>query len=222
MLHRVGTPRRASVYAARMADEFERLYLPGDSVLHREKVVMRTAAVILASLAIGTAAVGAMGFWLAAMGDLSALTIGIPCALAAAMLTLASVAGTVVRLLVTDRELVVQSGILRVARIPLAAVTAVGLAPWDGEARRRFSTEGKDGIALIFGKRLVRVDWLGEGGRERVAYVGSENPDQLASIVERASAAAKRTASDPKTRVRAEDELEVDAAASERAATRES
>lgn len=178
-----------------MADAFEAKYLEaGDQVLHREKVTHRAAFVLVGSFALAGVGMALAGFGTAiAIGPdpqgLLGSTLLLACGVA---LGIASVVGSVVRVLITSRELILHAGFSHEKRIPLGAVTGLALTRYDAAARQRAIAEGRGAfVAMHPTKELVQVEWKGADGKDHVAFVSSEAPEALAEQIRRASAAAK-------------------------------
>ncbi|MBK6581167.1 MAG: hypothetical protein IPG17_34440 [Sandaracinaceae bacterium] len=192
-----------------MTDEFERQYLGVEDVVHSEKVTFRGAFLLVGTLSLASAGFSVVGFVAAAGGDLQALAGGAFFALVAATLGFASVAGSVLRTIVTKSEVVCHAGVRHELRIPLAGVTQVTLTKYDPAARQRVINEGKGAFAAIHpSKPILCVEWVDAGGKDHVAYVASEAPENLAGIIR----AGARRAQALGTRVRVD---EVSAAMSE-------
>jgi hypothetical protein len=187
-----------------VTDEFERDYLGTEDVVHREKVAFRAAFVLVGGLSVAGGVLTTIAFAAAAAGDPQALVGGAFMLVMTGVLALASVVGSVLRTVVTRREIVLHAGIRNEVRIPLAGVTGVALTRYDAEARRRVLAEGKKAFAAVHPtKELVRIEWLDAEGRDHVAYAASDAPEVLADVIRRASAAAK---AGPGPRVRVADE----------------
>ena len=192
-----------------MTDEFEQQYLGVEDVVHSEKVTFRGAFLLVGTLSLASAGFSVVGFVAAAGGDLQALAGGAFFALVAATLGFASVAGSVLRTIVTKSEVVCHAGVRHELRIPLAGVTQVTLTKYDPAARQRVINEGKGAFAAIHpSKPILCVEWVDAGGKDHVAYVASEAPENLAGIIR----AGARRAQALGTRVRVD---EVSAAMSE-------
>jgi hypothetical protein len=192
-----------------MTDQFEQQYLGVEDVVHSEKVTFRGAFLIVGALSLASAGFSVAGFVAAAGGDLQALAGGAFFALVAATLGFASVAGSVLRTIVTKSEVVCHAGVRHELRIPLAGVTQVTLTKYDPAARQRVINEGKGAFAAIHpSKPILCVEWVDAGGKDHVAYVASEAPENLAGIIR----AGARRAQALGTRVRVD---EVSAAMSE-------
>ncbi|MBK6807971.1 MAG: hypothetical protein IPG81_03530 [Sandaracinaceae bacterium] len=192
-----------------MTDEFERQYLGVEDVVHSEKVTFRGAFLLVGTLSLASAGFSVVGFVAAAGGGRNALAGGAFFALVAATLGFASVAGSVLRTIVTKSEVVCHAGVRHELRIPLAGVTQVTLTKYDPAARQRVINEGKGAFAAIHpSKPILCVEWVDAGGKDHVAYVASEAPENLAGIIR----AGARRAQALGTRVRVD---EVSAAMSE-------
>jgi hypothetical protein len=173
-------------------DEFERGYLVTDAVLHREKVASRSSFLIVAVMALTSAILAIGGLAAGAGGDFGGWAGGIFLLAVAAVLGVTSVVGTVLRTIVTEREIVLHAGIEHEVRIPLAGVKSIALRNYDAAARQRAMAEGRGSFVwMVPGKPLVRIEWVDAGGRDRAAWVGSEQPQVLVEVIERASAAAR-------------------------------
>lgn len=204
-------------------DDFERSHLGVEGVIHREKVAMRAAFFVVGGLSLASAGFSIVGFAAAAAnGDPQALAGGLVFLVLTGVLALASVVGSVVRTLVTQREIVLHAGISNEKRIPLAGVTGVALTKFDAEARRRVVAEGKGAFAAIHPSQpSVRIEWVDAEGKEHVAYAASDAPEVLADVIRRASAAAKAAPRGPRVRVAAAVDPSDEGAAHEDAAARE-
>ena len=176
-------------------DPFEAKYIvAGEQVLHREKVRHRAGFVVVGMLGIVSLGLGLAGLaTLVAVGfDLQGLVGSAFFVLCGLSLGLASVVGSIVRVLITTSEVILHAGISHQKRIPLAAVTGVTLTRYDAAARQRVFAEGREAfVAAHPTKQLVQIGWTGLEGKEHVAFAASENPEALAEQIRRASAAAK-------------------------------
>jgi hypothetical protein len=176
-----------------MTDEFERQYLGVEDVVHSEKVTFRGAFLLVGTLSLASAGFSVVGFVAAAGGDLQALAGGAFFALVAATLGFASVAGSVLRTIVTKSEVVCHAGVRHELRIPLAGVTQVTLTKYDPAARQRVINEGKGAFVAIHpSKPILCVEWVDAGGKDHVAYVASEAPENLAGIIRALGLAGRR------------------------------
>ncbi|MCB9658693.1 MAG: hypothetical protein H6726_13670 [Sandaracinaceae bacterium] len=185
-------------------DEFEQQYLGVNDVVHSEKVTFRGAFFIVGALSLASAALSVAGFVAAAGGDLQALAGGAFFAVVAGTLGFASVVGSVLRTIVTKSEVVCHAGVRHEVRIPLAGVTQVTLTKYDPAARQRVIQEGKRAFAAIHpSKPILCVEWVDAGGKEHVAYVASEAPENLLGIIR--AGARRANALAVGTRVRVED-----------------
>lgn len=171
-----------------MADDFEERHLAtGDEVVHRERTVMRGAFAILTALA-GASAVGvAVGVAIAIGGDPQGLAAAGLFGAMAATLGLAGVTGTVVRTIVTRRDVILHTGVRKETYVPLASITRVCKVPLDPETRRRMRAEAARGgfAAVGAGPSVVRIEWE-DAGVQHETHVGSDHPDVLVDAIERA------------------------------------
>jgi hypothetical protein len=185
-----------------MTDEFEQQYLGVEDVVHSEKVTFRGAFLIVGALSLASAGFSVVGFVAAAGGDLQALAGGAFFALVAATLGFASVAGSVLRTIVTKSEVVCHAGVRHELRIPLAGVTQVTLTKYDPAARQRVIQEGKGAFVAIHpSKPILCVEWVDAGGKDHVAYVASEAPENLAGIIRAGAGRARAQALGTRVRV---------------------
>jgi hypothetical protein len=173
-------------------DAFEQQYLStGEDVVHREKVAYRGAFALVGALSIIALFFSLVGF-AAAFRDPSAALGGVLFLLLSGALALASVAGSVLRTIVTTRTIVLHAGVTHEKRIPLAEVTGVALTKYDNEARRRGIAEGRGAFIAIHPKHeSVRIEWTGADGVGHVAYVASDAPEALAELLRSAAARAR-------------------------------
>ncbi len=138
----------------------------------------------------------------AAGGDLEALAGGAFFALVAGTLGFASVAGSVLRTVVTKSEVVCHAGVRHELRIPLAGVTQVTLTKYDLAARQRVIQEGKGAFVAIHpSKPILCLEWVDIDGKDHVAYVASEAPESLAGIIRAGAGRAKAQALGTRVRV---------------------
>ncbi len=185
-----------------MTDEFEQQYLGVEDVVHSEKVTFRGAFLIVGALSLASAAFSVLSFVAAAGGDLQALAGGAFFALVAGTLGFASVVGSVLRTIVTKSEVVCHAGVRHEVRIPLAGVTQVTLTKYDPAARQRVIREGKGAFVAIHpSKPILCVEWVDAGGKDHVAYVASEAPENLANIIRAGAGMARAQALGTRVRV---------------------
>lgn len=174
-------------------DDFARTSLAAaEAIIHREKIVLRGAFFLLSGLAVASLGGAAATFVGAAGGDVERLVLGAVLLGTSGILAFAAVAGTVVRVVVTRDEIVLQAGVRAETRIPLAGVVGAAAVPFDAEARRRWAAEGHAGFAAVRRSRpVVRIEWRDAGGVEHVAFVTSDAPDALVATVRRSADAAR-------------------------------
>jgi hypothetical protein len=173
-------------------DAFEREFLAtGEDVIHREKVAYRGAFALVGTLSVVSLLFSLAGFG-AALRDPSAALGGVLFLLISGVLGVSSIAGSVLRTIVTTRTVVLHAGVTHEKRIPLAEITGVALTKYDLEARRRVGAEGRGAFVAIHPKlESVRIEWTGADGVEHVAFVASDAPEALAELLRSAAARAR-------------------------------
>jgi hypothetical protein len=161
----------------------------GAAVLHRENVVSRDAAGTLATIgvAVGTAGL-VIGVSSGIYGGLSAVALGLPLLGLGAIMTGVGLLFSVCRVVVTPRYLYVHFGWVR-RQIRLDAIQHAGVAAaWampHGKVQIGVDGVTRTSVGRAASKRGVEISYY-EGGRPHVIQVGSENPERLAYIIERA------------------------------------
>ncbi|UJR84738.1 Hypothetical protein I5071_68170 [Sandaracinus amylolyticus] len=196
-------------------DAFEREHLGGAQALYRERIASRPTFAALAGISGTLGVFATIGLAAGVSGDWQGLVGGGAMGALAAFLGLMSITHSVLRVIVTAREVVMHVG-FQERRIPLASITRAMPATYDDEHRTRMVREGSGDFATITpGRKLVRIEYTDPTGAAKAAYVGSLQPEVLVEAIDRARGLTKG----PRVRVAAdapEHELEEEASRASR------
>ncbi len=159
------------------------------TILRREKVVARNLALLclVLFLAFGAGSIAYLSGWQA---DKPAVFRWITYGLVP-MFAWIGLTKTVLRTVVTTREISVQQG-LRGTRIPISSI----------KSARIFGAERPEGGTELYfpaGLKGVLVDWCDERGKTRKTLIGSEAPAQLITSIDRARGAKEALRISPAT-----------------------
>jgi hypothetical protein len=182
----VSEPNRETPGLTPPADDYEAEYMTGEGqVLHRSKVVARKLALLLLSLGVLLGVLAAASFTFAPVVASVAMLAG------AFFMTFCGLGLSVLRTKVTSEELHVQYGLWG-PRVPIAAITACNVIPYDwkrfGGWGLKRSFDGAWSYTPTLVDRVVSVGWSDDKGKTRNAVFAAEDPDAVVAAVRRARA----------------------------------
>lgn len=171
-----------------MTDEFTTQHMAGGNVVHRDKRVARglTKALVALTAIFGVGGLGGLVGVLAGVGPPGGLAAVVGLGLAA-MFGFMTLTGTVLRTVVTDRELHVSGG-LAGTRIPLGRIVSLRI----GEQRNRIrSGKRREGgmwttSFLVALGEYVEVVWKDDEGKDKRLLFTPQDPHAVLAAVERA------------------------------------
>jgi hypothetical protein len=187
----------------RPPDPYERQFMAGGPVLHREKTVWTLHWLLLIA--------PVMTFLLSIAGFAGLGSKPMPLAMAVGLLPMTALflalwaSFIALRVAVTTREVVVQYGLFG-PRIPLAGITSCVARDYPelgfgGGVKR---VDGAWAYTLWGqGERVVRIEWRDAAGRRQATIVSSPDPDALAALINRARTTTSDRARDEEQAVEA-------------------
>ncbi len=182
-----------------MADDaYAKKYMSGaGAVLLRDTKVGRSTLALLGFVALWCGA-GAVASFLHLLPK-SGLGASLFLTLLTAFFTFLALTLTVVRTVVSEREVLVQYGLWG-PRVPMGRVTSCRVVPYDwvrfaGWGIKR-SADGTWAYVLDAKSEVVELQWTDEAGEARAVQFSASDPHAVASAVEQARAARLRVATE--------------------------